>query len=399
MQISIYLYHLQDRSSALETLVNEINLALLPLTTTVTDSQTLLSSETAAREAADSSLTTNVGVLQTQLDSETAAREAKDVSLEDDIDKLKFAKLVLYEIVEQFTVPSGAEKSYTVSCAEGEIALGGDADILSEGGEYVNTFESGIQGTNGWSVLVSHTNPSGSINISLSVDCLQLEMAAKGTTSTETTTTQSTETTPTNKAPNADAGPDQLVTDADKNGVETVTLDGTGSSDSDGTIASYEWKEGGTVLGSTATITIDLATGVHTITLTVSDDDGATSKDTVEINVEEVLNQAPIANAGASQQVPDTDNNGVETVTLDGTGSSDADGTIVSYEWKEGETVLGSTATITIDFALGSHAITLTVTDNEGATGTDIVNINVKKPPSCVREDLALFIFHHSTNF
>jgi len=124
-----------------------------------------------------------------------------------------------------------------------------------------------------------------------------------------------------------------------------------------------------------------LATGGHTITLTVTDDDGATSTDTVEITVEEVPNQAPIANAGAAQQITDADGNGVETVTLDGTGSSDSDGTIASYEWKEGETVLGSTATITIDLATGGHTITLTVTDDEGATSIDTVNINVKKAP------------------
>ena len=185
---------------------------------------------------------------------------------------------------------------------------------------------------------------------------------------------------PTNQAPIANAGANQLVTDADKNGVETVTLDGTGSSDSDGTITSYEWKEGVTVLGSTSTITLDLATGGHTITLTVTDDDGATSTDTVEITVEEVPNQAPIANAGANQQITDSDGNGVETVTLDGTGSSDPDGTI-SYEWKEGATVLGSTATITLDLATRGHEITLTVTDDKGATSIDTVTINVKKAP------------------
>jgi len=91
-------------------------------------------------------------------------------------------------------------------------------------------------------------------------------------------------------------------------------------------------------------------------------------------------NQAPIADAGANQQVTDADEDG-ETITLDGTGSSDPDGTIASYEWKEGETVLGDTAIITLDFAIGSHEITLTVTDDDGATSTDTVTINVKKPP------------------
>ena len=50
---------------------------------------------------------------------------------------------------------------------------------------------------------------------------------------------------PPNTAPVANAGPDQTVTDADGNGTEAVTLDGTGSFDPDGTIASYDWSEGG----------------------------------------------------------------------------------------------------------------------------------------------------------
>jgi len=94
----------------------------------------------------------------------------------------------------------------------------------------------------------------------------------------------------------------------------------------------------------------------------------------------EPINQAPIAEAGATQQITDADQNGVETVTLDGSGSTDPDGTITNWEWKEGGTVLGTGETFTLELAQGSHTITLTVTDNEGATSTDTVGINVKKP-------------------
>ncbi|MFB3081001.1 MAG: hypothetical protein ACE1Y1_04425, partial [Nitrosomonadaceae bacterium] len=53
-------------------------------------------------------------------------------------------------------------------------------------------------------------------------------------------------------------------------------------------------------------------------------------------------NQAPIANAGADQTVSDADGTGAESVTLDGSASSDPDGSIVSYQWTEGATVLGT---------------------------------------------------------
>ena len=98
--------------------------------------------------------------------------------------------------------------------------------------------------------------------------------------------------------PTADAGPDQTVTDADNNGSESVTLDGSASSDSDGTITSYVWTENSTQIATGATPTVDLAVGTHTITLTVTDDDGLTATDEVVITV-----NAPTS--GRWQSIPD----------------------------------------------------------------------------------------------
>ena len=91
------------------------------------------------------------------------------------------------------------------------------------------------------------------------------------------------------------------------------------------------------------------------------------------------LNIPPVADAGPDQTLSDVDGDGSESVTLDGSGSFDSDGVIVAYEWKEGETVLGTTAIITDSFAVGSHTVTLTVTDNGGATDTDTVLIIVNE--------------------
>jgi len=88
-----------------------------------------------------------------------------------------------------------------------------------------------------------------------------------------------------NRPPVADAGPDQTVTDSDENGFETVTLDGSDSSDPDGEITTYEWKEGANVLGDTVSITMEFTVGTHTVTLTVTDDEGATDSDDVVITV------------------------------------------------------------------------------------------------------------------
>ncbi|GAB4525815.1 MAG: hypothetical protein OHK0046_42040 [Anaerolineae bacterium] len=85
--------------------------------------------------------------------------------------------------------------------------------------------------------------------------------------------------------PIPEAGSDQTVTDGDSNGSQDVTLDGSGSSDSDGTIVSYSWQENGVEIATGVNPTVDVAVGVHTITLVVTDDDGATGIDTVVIEV------------------------------------------------------------------------------------------------------------------
>lgn len=90
---------------------------------------------------------------------------------------------------------------------------------------------------------------------------------------------------PANEPPTADAGADQSLEDSDDSGSETVTLSGSGSSDSDGTIVAYEWHEGATLLGTGEVLVHDFAVGLHTVTLTVTDDDGDTDADEVLVEV------------------------------------------------------------------------------------------------------------------
>lgn len=94
-----------------------------------------------------------------------------------------------------------------------------------------------------------------------------------------------------NLPPVADAGGDQTVAYG-----QDVTLVGDASSDPDGTIVSYEWKDSSdAVVGNQATTVVSgLVEGVHLFTLTVTDDDGDTDTDTVsvDVSVAECLNQA-----------------------------------------------------------------------------------------------------------
>jgi len=80
----------------------------------------------------------------------------------------------------------------------------------------------------------------------------------------------------------ANAGQNQSITDSDGNGVETVALDGSGSY---GAIASYEWTEAATVLGTGVTFTQNFSVGSRNVTLTVTDTDGLTDGDDVFITV------------------------------------------------------------------------------------------------------------------
>ena len=185
-----------------------------------------------------------------------------------------------------------------------------------------------------------------------------------------------------NLSPVANAGLDRTIVDSNGDGQELVTLDGGASSDSDGTIASYEWREGETVVGLVATAEVWLAVGTHTLTLTVVDNEGATATDSVVVTVNPPPNVPPVANAGADQTLTDTNGDGSETVTLNGSASSDSDGTVVSYEWREGAAVLAAGVTPTVSLAVGTHALTLRVVDNKGASATDGVVVTVNPRPN-----------------
>jgi hypothetical protein len=85
----------------------------------------------------------------------------------------------------------------------------------------------------------------------------------------------------------------------------------------------------------------------------------------------------PIANAGLDRTVIDADSNGFEQIDLDGSQSTDPDGTIASYVWTEDGNQLATGANPTVVLSVGEHPITLTVTDDINLTDTDTVTITV----------------------
>jgi uncharacterized repeat protein (TIGR01451 family) len=87
-------------------------------------------------------------------------------------------------------------------------------------------------------------------------------------------------------------------------------------------------------------------------------------------------NTPPVANAGADQTIECA--GGSTSVSLDGSASFDPDGdTPLTYEWREGVTVLGTGVTLNTSLPFGSHTITLKVTDPSGAFNEDTVTVDV----------------------
>ncbi|WP_419175289.1 S8 family serine peptidase [Desulfosediminicola sp.] len=176
--------------------------------------------------------------------------------------------------------------------------------------------------------------------------------------------------------PTADAGTGDTLSDADGDSFELYTLDGSASMDPEGFPLSYLWTEDQRVLGTAEVFTGSFSIGEHSITLTVTDNEGMSATDEVTVTV--VANQPPVVDGGNDRSIDDEDGDGAETVLLNGSASSDPDGQIISYLWQDGETILGTAATLAVPLSIGEHVITLTVEDNGGATGADtfIVTVN-----------------------
>lgn len=91
---------------------------------------------------------------------------------------------------------------------------------------------------------------------------------------------------PLDTVPDANAGPDQTVEQTDYLGTD-VTLDGSGSDDEDGDpITTYSWVLNAVQIATGVGPTVSLPLGEHTITLTVTGDEGSDSDD-VDITVED----------------------------------------------------------------------------------------------------------------
>lgn len=191
-----------------------------------------------------------------------------------------------------------------------------------------------------------------------------------------------------NLPPVADAGPDRTATVG-----KLLTLDGSNSTDPNGTPVTYAWQFVTRPPGSQAALTNaasaapsftpDMA-GTYKLSLTVGDGMVASAPDHVHVTAS-LDNGAPNANAGPDQQVATG-----QLVTLDGSGSTDPDGDPLTYSWRFQSKPAGSTATLvdprcvcasfTPDVG-GFYVVSLVVSDGRSTSELDTALIEARQAP------------------
>ena len=179
--------------------------------------------------------------------------------------------------------------------------------------------------------------------------------------------------------PNENTAPDAVFTEVC---TELACVFTDASTDSDGTITARSWSFGdGTPPNAETNPSHVYATaGIKTVVLTVTDNDGATDAVSKNVTVNTTtpppppppVNMAPTA----SFQLP----TGCTAGTPCGfhSTSTDADGVIASSAWQFGDGGVGEGADVTHTFvAAGTFTVTLTVTDDDGATGVATQQLTV----------------------
>ncbi|TAK07103.1 MAG: hypothetical protein EPO39_07280 [Candidatus Manganitrophaceae bacterium] len=190
-----------------------------------------------------------------------------------------------------------------------------------------------------------------------------------------------------NRAPTAHAGPDQSVVTGSQ-----VTLDGSLSSDPDGSLLTYHWTMTEKPAGSAAVLSVSGAVrptftadldGIYRISLVVNDGMLNSPADEVVVTATRP-NTPPTANAGADRQVISG-----AVVTLDGSASFDPDGDLITYHWQFVGRPAGSGAVLSNDAAVrptftadlaGSYTIRLVVHDGQADSLPDEVTVTAAPP-------------------
>ncbi|WP_246555587.1 PKD domain-containing protein [Nonomuraea jabiensis] len=172
----------------------------------------------------------------------------------------------------------------------------------------------------------------------------------------------------------------------------SCTFNASGSSDPDGSVASYAWDFGDGATGTGARPSHTYASpGDYRVRLTVTDNKGAASSDTQDVTVS--------GNGGEDPPVADFQvscDQVLRNCAFDASSSADPDGTITSYRWDfgDGGTADGVTAS-RIYAAAGTYLVSLIVEDDDHFTATAtkqiaLVGSGANQPPTARFEWMCL---------
>ncbi len=148
----------------------------------------------------------------------------------------------------------------------------------------------------------------------------------------------------------------------------------TGSTSSDG----ISWTE----IGSAD---ITMASDVFVGLAVTAGSDGASITSTFEnVTLNGAAPVTPNAAPTASFTATPTSGSSPLLVNFDGTGSTDSDGSIVSYAWDFGDGSSGTGSTTSHTYAPGTFTATLTVTDDDGDSHSTSTTITVTDPSAAL---------------
>ncbi|HVU53729.1 MAG TPA: PKD domain-containing protein, partial [Puia sp.] len=239
-----------------------------------------------------------------------------------------------------------------------------------------------VQVNNNYANKVSFSNltPSSNGSITVTINASGVYNYLNGFTLTEIGKAATT-----NKSPIVNPGPDQSINLPDRQ----VTVNGSASSDPDGSIAKYNWQQvsgptSATIItpNAVSTTITGLDTGAYVFQLTVTDNQGAVATAILNVAVGTLgyNNTPPIANAGpdATIDLP------LDSIRLDGSASHDPDGTITQYSWSKiagpAQYKISNTSIVNpmiTGLYAGTYQFELTVTDNFDISTKDTVIIHV----------------------
>ncbi len=162
--------------------------------------------------------------------------------------------------------------------------------------------------------------------------------------------------------------------------LSSITLSAN-ANDPDGSIASIQFDINGTSLTQGNNVDwIPPAFGEYTIKVTATDDKGAIATDQIKITIfQEDQTPPPTVSITSPTDGQVIEQDALTTIQLSAN-ASDPDGTIVKVQFEVNNTLQQEGNNISwLPTSFGDYKIEVTVTDNDGATATDVVNITIKE--------------------